>query len=157
RGPLAEAEVYTRAPGAVARCVQCGEVVLRLVGGGGRAGVGPHGPLFVELRPPARPGPPPPPPTRAVPAVRGGAALAVVRPRGWPEAVAAVPAAVLVVAAGALPLSRAVAEVVRLAPVAGFLAAVLVLAQLCADEGLFEAAGGWLARADGPRRLLALV
>ncbi len=34
---------------------------------------------------------------------------------------------------------------------------MLVLAQLCADEGLFEAAGAWLARADGPRRLLVLV
>ncbi len=29
----------------------------------------------------------------------------------------------------------------------GFLAAILVLAQLCADEGLFRAAGDWVARA----------
>ncbi len=41
----------------------------------------------------------------------------------------------------------------------GFLAAVLVLAQLCDDEGLFTACGAWMARgATGrPRRLLASV
>ncbi len=47
----------------------------------------------------------------------------------------------------------------RLLPVVGFLAAVLVLAQLCDDEGLFRAAGAAMARAtDGnTRRLLAKV
>ena len=41
----------------------------------------------------------------------------------------------------------------------GFLAAVLVLAQLCDDEGLFHACGTWMARAAAgrPRRLLAAV
>ena len=40
-----------------------------------------------------------------------------------------------------------------------FLAAVLVLAQLCDDEGLFRAGGAWMARtaAGRPRRLLAAV
>ena len=47
----------------------------------------------------------------------------------------------------------------RLLPVVGFLAAVLVLAQLCDDEGLFRAAGAAMAKsADGDtRRLLTKV
>ncbi len=84
---------------------------------------------------------------------------AVVRPWGWPEAVVAVPAAGLVVATGAISPAHAAAEAERLGPVIGFLAAVLVLAQLCDDEGLFRACGAWMARASAgsPRRLLAQV
>jgi len=83
----------------------------------------------------------------------------VTRPRDWPEAVAAVPAAVLVIGTGAISAHDAIAEARRLGPVIGFLAAVLVLAQLCEDEGLFRAFGTWMARtsAGRPRRLLVQV
>jgi arsenical pump membrane protein len=83
----------------------------------------------------------------------------VVRPWGWPEAVVAVPAAGVVIGTGAISLGHARAEARRLGPVVWFLAAVLVLAQLCDDEGLFTACGAWMARAAAgrPRRLLACV
>jgi arsenical pump membrane protein len=86
-------------------------------------------------------------------------ACAVIRPWGWPEAVVAVPAAGVVIATGAISLDHARAEAERLGPVIGFLAAVLVLAQLCDDEHLFHACGAWMARtATGrPRRLLVQV
>jgi arsenical pump membrane protein len=85
--------------------------------------------------------------------------VAVTRPRGLPEASAAVPAALVVLATGLLTIDAAWAEVRELAPTVGFLAAVLVLAHLADAEGVFRWAGSALAqRSHGrPRRLFALV
>lgn len=68
----------------------------------------------------------------------------------------AVPAAALLAGVGAVSGSAAETELRRLAPVVGFLVAVLVLAAMCAREGLFAAAGdvvGRLSRGLGSRLL----
>ncbi len=86
-------------------------------------------------------------------------AVAIARPRNIPEAAVAVPLALALVALRVLPAADAWAELRSLAPVVAFLAAILVLGQLCEDEGLFAAAGGGMARwsAGSPTRLLTAV
>ncbi|GAA0513604.1 arsenic transporter [Paractinoplanes deccanensis] len=89
----------------------------------------------------------------------GVLAFAVVRPRGLPEAVAAVPAAVIAVGAGLVPLRDATAELRELGPTVGFLAAVLVVAHLADEHGVFRYAGRVAARISrgSPVRLLGAV
>jgi arsenical pump membrane protein len=85
--------------------------------------------------------------------------VAVTRPRGLPEASAAVPAAAVVLLTGLLATDQAWDEVRELGPTVGFLAAVLVLAHLADAEGVFRWAGGLLAGHSRGRqkRLFVLV
>jgi arsenical pump membrane protein len=85
--------------------------------------------------------------------------LAIAQPP-WPaEALSAAVAAIALVAVGALSVTRARHAIADLAPTIGFLAALLLLADGCRHEGLFEALGSIMARGSRgvPRRLLAIV
>jgi arsenical pump membrane protein len=86
-------------------------------------------------------------------------AVAVARPTWLPEAVAAVVAAAVLLAFGAVSVGRTRQALGDLAPTIGFLAALLLIGDGCRREGLFDALGTLMARRsnDSPRRLLALV
>jgi arsenical pump membrane protein len=85
--------------------------------------------------------------------------VAITRPPRLPESVVAVIAAAALVGIGAISVDRARQAVDYLLPTIEFLAALLVLADGCRREGLFEALGDVMARRSrgSPRRLLALV
>ena len=83
---------------------------------------------------------------------------AVARPHGVPEAAVAVPAAGLAVCLSLITPGAAAAEIGELGPTVGFLAAILLLGQLAAAEGVFVWLGARLAAtAGGPTGLLGLV
>jgi len=86
-------------------------------------------------------------------------AVAVTRPPYVSEAVAAAAGAVLLVVVGAIGLSGAGDALRALGPTVGFLAAMLLIADGCRREGLFDALGAVMARgsAGNPQRLLAFV
>jgi arsenical pump membrane protein len=87
--------------------------------------------------------------------------LVVVRRPDWlPEVAVAVPAVGILLVVGAVSQTQAKAEIERLGPVVGFLAAVLVIAHCCEAEGVFRAAGAMMAKASrqsASRMLLAVV
>jgi len=51
-GPMAEARVFDHAPGVVARCPSCDQVLLRLVRGSGRAWLDLRGLTYLQLAAP---------------------------------------------------------------------------------------------------------
>ncbi len=84
---------------------------------------------------------------------------AVVQPHRLAEPLAAAAGAGTLLAVGAVSVEGARHALGQLAPTVAFLAALLVLADGCRREGLFEACGGIMARGarGDPRRLLAVV
>jgi arsenical pump membrane protein len=86
-------------------------------------------------------------------------AVAVARPPYLPEAAAALGGAVLLVIVGAIGRSGASDALRALGPTVGFLPAMLLIAEGCRREGLFDAMGAVTARGSGasPQRLLAFV
>ncbi|MFW0793972.1 SLC13 family permease [Gordonia sp. CPCC 205515] len=79
--------------------------------------------------------------------------------RRWPPAVVALPAALLMIVLGLTDWTDAADEIRFMAPTIGFLAAMLVVADVCARTGVFEWVGSVLAQwsRGSPNRLLRIV
>ncbi len=86
-------------------------------------------------------------------------ALAVVRPRGLPEAASAAPLAALLIAARVEHGHDAWRAVRALLPTVAFLALILAFGHLCAEVGIFDYLGSLAATASNgsSKRLLVLV
>ena len=86
-------------------------------------------------------------------------AAAVTRPPYLSEAVVATAVAVVLLIVGVVGLSQVGDALGDLGPTVVFLAALLVIADGCRREGLFDAMGALMARGSrgSPQRLLALV
>ncbi len=84
--------------------------------------------------------------------------VAFVHPPPFVELLMGLVCAGVVVAVGAVDAAGALDQVRLLLPVVAFLAGILVVAELCAAEGVFAAVGGLVARASRghPRRMLTL-
>lgn len=81
-------------------------------------------------------------------------AVAYAHPRWWVEAGTAALAAAAVLATSALDLHGARAETRQLWPVVAFLVTILVVAESCRANGVFDAVGARLGRLPGAGRLL---
>lgn len=85
-------------------------------------------------------------------------AVAFVHPPGWVEVLVGLLAAGAVLLVGAVDTQGALDQVRLLLPVVAFLAAILVVAEMCAAEGVFAAVGSLVGRLGrgSPHRMLLL-
>jgi arsenical pump membrane protein len=94
--------------------------------------------------------------TAAVVALVAMLAVAFAHPPEWVEAAVGAAAAAGLLALGAVELGAARAQVLDLLPVVGFLMAILVVASLCAAEGVFTSVGALVADLARGRPVRAL-